>query len=102
MKCPSCGLENPPSSKTCDCGYALAGGESIVRVTPIATPAAGAVRLVWLLPLLGTVAAGLQMYLGWDSAKSAPQQAALAGFALAWAVIPCCFARAVMGLAGKT
>ncbi len=26
MQCPNCGLENPPSSETCDCGYSFVKG----------------------------------------------------------------------------
>jgi hypothetical protein len=102
LKCPTCNLENPPTAETCDCGSRLSGRTQQVQVIPSPVPGIGAIRLVWLLPLLGSVVAGAEIFLSWDSAKSAPQQAALAGMVLAWAVIPYCFARAVIGLTGKT
>ena len=61
-----------------------------------------AIRFVWLAPLLGKLwSLARKLASNLDSQKSAPQQAALAGFALALAVIPYCLARAVSGLAGK-
>lgn len=29
MQCPKCGLENPPSAGTCDCGYSFKGGTCV-------------------------------------------------------------------------
>jgi hypothetical protein len=103
MKCSVCSLENPPLAQRCDCGYPLAGSAPFVQVTPpIVNTNGGMIRFVWVAPLLGALAAGADLLASWDSAKSAPQQAALAGFVLACAVIPYCFARAVVGLAGKS
>jgi hypothetical protein len=96
------GLENVPSAQKCDCGYSFADGIQMVPGTQSPKPSNRAFRSVWLLPFLGAITAGAEMYLNWDMAKSAPQQAALAGIALAWVVIAYCFARAVMGLAGKS
>lgn len=112
MKCGACGLENPPSAKVCDCGYPFDGAVPFVQMaatrwslTPgpprVLHAGMGALRFVWLLPLFGAIAGGADIVLSWDSAKSAPQQTALAGFVLACAIIPYCFARAVIGLAGK-
>jgi hypothetical protein len=56
------------------------------------------VRLVWALAALGSVVGGLNLALDWSSANGAPQQAVVAATALAWAMIPYCFARAVSGV----
>lgn len=96
MKCSGCGLENPPSASRCDCGQKLGAVPSVQE------PRRGAVRIVWLLPLLGSFAAGIDLVNGLTVATGAPQQAAAAGIALALVVIPYCLARAVMGLAGRT
>ena len=51
-------------------------------------------RLVFVLPLACATFAAYDVYTKRDTQKSAPQQAALAGYVLAWTVIPYCFARA--------
>ena len=133
MQCSSCGLENLPTARQCDCGAPLGGGvqqftaSAHLSPLPPPLPAAGlvphgvtmqyaphvvqvpysavqpwnAIRLVWLLPMFGALVAGADFAVSWGAQKSAPQQAALAGFALACVVIPYCFARALMELTGK-
>jgi hypothetical protein len=51
-------------------------------------------RFIWILPLLGSLVAGLQFFDSLISATSAPQQAAGAAMAMGWAVLPYVFARA--------
>lgn len=100
MRCPSCRLENPPSSKRCDCGHIFG--------QPVSTPVRRAsteletgkvvVRLVCALASLGSIAGGTELLLGWSSATAAPQQAVITLTAIAWAVLPYCLARAVSGV----
>ena len=99
MKCPSCSLENPPTAAKCDCGCPLVVFPSSIPA-PVVLPRPGFVRIVWLAPMIGAFIAAADLYVGLSASASAPQQAAAAGMALAWVVIPYCFARAVMGLAG--
>jgi hypothetical protein len=33
MQCPKCGLENPPGTASCDCGYDFSTGEVVRRTT---------------------------------------------------------------------
>jgi hypothetical protein len=102
MTCESCGIENPASAQTCDCGHVLGRPAQLVRprilIQEIMAPIR---RAVFLLPLLGATFAAFDLYSNWDAQKGAPQQAALAGYVLAWAVIPYCFARALAGLLSK-
>jgi hypothetical protein len=55
-------------------------------------------RVIWILPLLGSLIAGLEFFDSIISATSAPQQAAGAAMAMSWAVLPYVFARAAEGL----
>jgi hypothetical protein len=50
---------------------------------------------LWILTLIGTVLGVISLIEGLSSATGAPQQAASAGIAVACAVIPYCFARAM-------
>lgn len=52
------------------------------------------VKLFYGLSLLGAIVGGLDFAISAASANSAPQQAAGAAMAVAWAVIPYVFARA--------
>lgn len=100
MHCPSCRLENPPTAKRCDCGHIF--GE------PVSSSQRGArgesevgralARLVWTLAALGSVVGAVELLIEWSAASGAPQQAVIAAAALAWAVIPYCFARAITGV----
>ena len=100
MLCPSCRLENPPSSKRCDCGHIF--GEPVLssqmRARSESELGTGLVRLVWALTALGSMIGGAELVLNWSSATGAPQQAVIVAMALAWAVLPFCFARAVTGV----
>jgi len=103
MKCPSCGLENPPSAMKCDCGYPLGiAAQPTQTIHTSSAPRSSAIRIIWLIPLLAALFAAADFAFNWDAQKSAPQQAALAGFALVCTVIPYCLARAVVGLSGKS
>ncbi len=51
-------------------------------------------RFIWILPLFGSLIAGLEFFNSLISATSAPQQAAGAAMAMGWAVLPYVFARA--------
>ncbi len=55
-------------------------------------------RFIWILPLVGSLIAGLEFFDSLISATSAPQQAAGAAMAMSWAVLPYVFARAAEGL----
>jgi hypothetical protein len=50
---------------------------------------------IWILALLGSIAAGLTLFGGILFSNGAPQQAAAAAIAVGFAVIPYCFARAI-------
>lgn len=52
-------------------------------------------RIAHLLTLIGSLIGGWELLNTMAFAESAPQQAAGAAMALAWAVLPYCFARAV-------
>lgn len=52
-------------------------------------------RIVYLLPALGAIIGGVEFLFGFAQARSAPQQGASAAMAVAWAVLPYVFARAV-------
>jgi hypothetical protein len=101
MICLSCGLENPSSALRCDCGRLLetpkrSGPQVALDRLSIALDVIR--RLIYLLPLFGAIYGANNLFTNWDAQKTAPQQAALAGYALAWAVIPYCFARAFSGI----
>jgi hypothetical protein len=49
----------------------------------------------YILVIIGTLIGGFTFFDTMISAESAPQQSAGAAMALAWAVLPYCFARAV-------
>ena len=52
----------------------------------------------WIWALLGSLAGCAVLVSGWSSAESSPQEAAVAGMALAIAVLPYCFARVLSGI----
>jgi predicted nucleic acid-binding Zn-ribbon protein len=52
-------------------------------------------RFLWVIAIIGAGVAIAELSITEFTAQSAPQQAAGAGLALAWAVIPYCLARAV-------
>jgi hypothetical protein len=62
----------------------------------------GLIRVVWICPLLGAGFSIVNLATNWDAQKSAPQQAAFAGFVTAWTVLPYCFARAVTAILGRS
>jgi hypothetical protein len=53
---------------------------------------------LWILVMLGVVIGAFQFMIGIALATSAPQQAAQAAMALAWAVLPYVFVRAIDGI----
>ena len=98
MKCAACGIVNVPTAKVCECGYsfvtfttaAIPPRASADKESSLVSTAVSAViRVVWIGPLLGATysASSTSSRIG-TAAKSAPQQAALAGYALAWTVLP--------------
>jgi hypothetical protein len=95
MKCKSCDIENP-SATVCDCGRRL--GQPVVPGTRARKTLVIIRRGLFVLPLLGAGYAIVDFFTSWDWQTSAPQQAAFAGYLLAWAIIPYCFARDVAGL----
>jgi ABC-type transport system involved in cytochrome c biogenesis permease subunit len=103
MTCEACGIENPASAKRCDCGHVL--GVGVIMKTHEQTALMRGLdvisRLLFLLPLASAAWACFYLSVNWDAQKGAPQQAALAAYTLAWAVIPYCFAGAFAGLAGR-
>jgi hypothetical protein len=96
MRCPSCRLENPPTAKRCDCGHVFGEPVSSSQRTESAV-GQGLARLVWALAALGSVVGAIESVLDWSSASGAPQQTVIAVVAMAWALIPHCFARAITG-----
>ena len=50
---------------------------------------------LWILVIIGSILGGLAFFIGLSAANSAPQEAAAAAIAVAFAVIPYCLARAV-------
>jgi hypothetical protein len=104
MTCSSCGIENVPSAQRCDCGNALSsaarsGPEIMFDTFKVCTDVV--CRLIFVFSMGGALYAGFDLWQNWDAQKSAPQQAALAGYVLAWAVIPYCFARSFAGMSGR-
>ena len=74
-----------------------------MRVSDVAqTTVSVLIRLVWVAPLAGAAYSTLNLMSNWESAKTAPEQAAVAGYALACTVLPYCFARAITGIVGKS
>jgi hypothetical protein len=71
MKCSACGLENPPSASRCDCGRPMAARVQMVEVAsaPASPESKGAIRFVWLAPLIGAVLATAELAANWDSQK---------------------------------
>jgi hypothetical protein len=57
---------------------------------------------LWLFTLAGGLFGGLTLIVGLASANGAPQQAAAAGMALGYAVIPYCISRAVTEIINLT
>lgn len=76
----------------------------ILDTTPISQslsihPAAkGLAALLWLLSIIGGVYGGLSLILWLETADNAIKQAAAAGMAVGYAVIPYCISRAVTEL----
>lgn len=60
------------------------------------------IRLTWAASLLCAAFAMLDFVTGWSVQQGAPQQAALAAYTMAWAVIPYCLARAFASVVGKS
>jgi hypothetical protein len=58
-------------------------------------------RYVWLLPMLGSFIGGIDFLFSTLTADNAPKQAAGAGIALCWVVLPYVFARACEGIAAS-
>ena len=56
-------------------------------------------KALWVLPLLGVIAAGAVLGLFYPGADSAPKEAAVASLACAIALLPYVFVRTVEGLA---
>jgi hypothetical protein len=105
MTCQSCGIENLPTASRCDCGHILGsaarpGSRAEVGIKPVGVITT-VTRLLFVAPLAGAAYGGVYFLIFWDTQKSAPQQAALAGYVLACAVIPYCLARAFAGITGK-
>lgn len=59
-------------------------------------------NLSYTLVIIGTLIGGFTFFDSMIAAESAPQQAAGAAMAMAWAVLPYCFARAVEKLGEVT
>lgn len=58
----------------------------------------GLLIIVWTISFLGTIAGGIILFMGMSSAQSAPQEAVIVALAIACAVLPYCFARAISEL----
>lgn len=56
----------------------------------------------YVLTILGAIFGGFQLFSVMIFAESAPQQAAGAAMAVAWAVLPYCFARSVEKIGDRT
>lgn len=59
-------------------------------------------RILWLLPILGAVAASFILLLTFTMTKGAPQEAAGAALACAVAIIPYVLCKALIGLFSQT
>lgn len=55
-------------------------------------------QFIWILPVLGAALGGYQLLIVHDSAQSAPQQAAGAAMACAYAVVPYVIARSIQAI----
>jgi hypothetical protein len=106
MKCPNCKLENLPGAHHCDCGHSFVNRSSLSPgaggPSGMSRFISGLIRVVWICPLLGAGFSIVNLATNWDAQKSAPQQAAFAGFVTAWTVLPYCFARAVTAILGRS
>ncbi|MGA2880579.1 MAG: hypothetical protein ABSG13_16650 [Bryobacteraceae bacterium] len=60
------------------------------------------IRVVWSGALLCALYAVVDFRTSWSAQTGAPQQAALAAYELAWAVIPYCLARSFAAVVGKS
>lgn len=102
MECPKCRSENPPSAIKCDCGFtfvkASLGSDREPLTSILRQPRV--IRFIWVLPLLGAFLATGELLVVLESVNGAPQEAAGAGIALAFVVIPYCLAQSVIGLMG--
>jgi hypothetical protein len=113
FECPKCGAPNPQATghpgetcPTCSVIYAKATAaraqertrqEQQQRSARTATNSSRPWldRLVWNATVIGSIIGLVQLGYTLASAETAPQQAAGAGIAIAFAVVPYCLARAV-------
>lgn len=52
-------------------------------------------KMIWILPLIGSIIGGLALAIGVLLANGAPQECAACAIALGLAVLPYCFARSI-------
>ncbi len=107
--CPKCGAEFGTDDETCPrCNFdpsktPTTKGDPVSSSDTTAAQTgskSGVASLFWGITLAGAVVAGVVAVAGFTNAQSAPQEAAAAGMAVAIAVIPYIFARAVQQLSG--
>lgn len=78
MKCPTCGLENPPFATQCDCGVPLGNPPNQVIVQESVPKSDGTtfssvmIRLAWAAALLCAVFAMLDFLASWSVQQGAP------------------------------
>jgi len=106
--CPKCGAEFGTDDETCPrCNFDPTETPTTKGSGPVSSSDTAAVQtdsksgvasLFWVVALAGAVVAGVVAVSGIMNAQSAPQEAAAAGMAVAIAVIPYVFARAVQAL----
>lgn len=79
-----------------------AGGDKTgvqnLKVNTWSNSMAALIAFVWMLSLLGVIAAVYVLITGLQSATAAPQEAVVCALACALAIIPSCLARAVTEL----
>lgn len=92
-QCTKCGAGIDPDKRVCECAAAIAKPQSWTSVI---------LRVLWTGPALQALFALGKLQTQWDAQKSAPQQAALAGYVLATCVLPYCFMRAITFVVGRT
>jgi hypothetical protein len=104
--CPRCEERVDPSATTCvHCGEPLTSDTLKEAPPPPPRMALAAMnplaRLFWIIAIGCTLWAAAEAFIGFRAAQSAPQQAAVAGYACALVIIPYVLARALDELTSR-
>jgi hypothetical protein len=90
--CPKCGANFSRSSW--EAAQQLSRDRSDDKVSDANGPG-GFERAIWIVTIISSIIALVELSFTTIAAQSAPQQAAGAALAVAWAAVPYCLARAV-------